>query len=85
VNRLGVDLYAETGLRIPVYDSEFADKRGKAVVSLQTHIESQVARFIMGQRALSEYGAFKEELGKMGADQLLELYRQRAKLGIQWS
>ena len=81
VNRLGVDLYAETGLRIPTYDKDFADQRGKAVVSLQTQIESQVAKFIMGQRNLDEYGAFKEELRKMGAEQLLELFRAHATVG----
>ncbi len=76
-NRLGVDLYAETGLRIPHYDEEFANRRGTSVANLQTYIESQVARFIIGQRDVDEYDAFKEELGKMAADDLLQLYRER--------
>jgi putative aldouronate transport system substrate-binding protein len=81
VNRLGVDLYAETGLRIPFYDKEFSDQRATAVVTLQSHIESQVAQFVIGQRALDQYGAFKAELAKMGADGLLKLYRERCTLG----
>jgi putative aldouronate transport system substrate-binding protein len=80
-NRLGVDISAETGLRIPHYDEEFTKQRVTSVTTLQTYIESQVARFIIGQRAIDEYGAFKEELGKMGADDLLQLYRERCTVG----
>jgi len=80
-NRLGQDIYAENGLRMPYYDEEFTDKRGRLVTALQTHIESQVARFVVGQRGLDEYGEFKEELRTMGADELLELYRARCAMG----
>lgn len=81
VNRLGVELYAENGLRIPYDDDEFTDRRVRFVTALQTQIESQVARFVVGQRSLDEYGAFKEELAKAGADDLLQLYRERCTLG----
>lgn len=81
VNRLGVDLYAENGLRIPYDDEEFTDRRVRLITALQTQIEAQVARFVVGQRSLDEYGAFKEELAKAGADDLLRLYRERCTLG----
>jgi hypothetical protein len=79
-NRLGTDLYAETGLRIPLYDAEFRRQRRAFVIDLQTLIQSGVASFILGARDLAEYDAFKEELRNMGADRLLGLYRERCAL-----
>jgi putative aldouronate transport system substrate-binding protein len=77
-NTPGEEVMVEVGVRIPTDDMEFSDARVSAVVTLQSHVESQVAGFVVGRRPLSEYEQFVEECIDMGAERLVELYNDRA-------
>ncbi len=68
----------EPGVRIPTDDQDFSSARIDVVVTLRSHIESQVANFVFGRRDLAEWDDFVEEARRMGADRLLGLYNERA-------
>lgn len=74
----GEDVIIDPGVRIPVDDHHFISTRVDAVVTLRTHIESQVANFMIGRRPLSEYDEFVETARRMGADRLTDLFNERA-------
>ena len=80
LNEPGRWVMEEPGVRIPSDDEEFTSARIGVVVSLRSHIESQVANFVVGRRDLSEYDEFVEEARRMGADRLLDLYNSRAAI-----
>ena len=50
--------WSSRGVRIPIDDDDLTAARMDAVVSLRTHIESQIANFMIGRRRLSEYEDF---------------------------
>lgn len=77
-NEPGRDVMVEPGVRIPLDDEEFSSRRIDAVVTLQSHVESQVANFVVGRRPLSEYDEFLEQSRSMGAQRLVDLYNERA-------
>ena len=77
--RPGFQIPLDPGLSIS-QSEDFISDRVDIIVSLQTHIESQVARFIIGQRSLDEFEDFKEECRSRGADDLLKYYAENTKL-----
>lgn len=52
--------------------AEYQDLR----TAMSTFMKQRVAEFIVGQRDMSEFPAFQEELRAMGADRLLEIVEQ---------
>ena len=43
---------------------------------LKNHVDSETAKFITGQRPLSELDAFQEELKTMGIEEYIDMYRE---------
>ena len=43
---------------------------------LQKHIESETAKFVVGNRPLSEFDQFQKELESMGVEEYLNLYTE---------
>ena len=79
-NQPGRDVMVDPGVRIPTDDQEFSSTRVDTVVSLRSHIESQVANFMIGRRALTEYDDFVETARRMGAERLVNLFNERARV-----
>jgi ABC-type glycerol-3-phosphate transport system substrate-binding protein len=77
LNQPDRDIIMQPGLRISG-EEDFSDDRINLAVGLKTVIDSKIANFITGNRDLSEYNDFKEELLKLGADKLLDLYRKNS-------
>jgi putative aldouronate transport system substrate-binding protein len=79
-NKPGRDIMVEPGVSIPLEDRRFARARADAILGLQTMLESNIANFMLGRRSLSDYDAFVDELHKAGAQELLDLYRERCRV-----
>ena len=77
-NEPGGEVMVDPGVRIPLDDEEFSSRRIDAVVTLQSHVESQVANFVIGRRPLSEWGDFLDRAREMGAQRLVDLYNEEA-------
>ena len=59
-------------------ESEF-DSRMSLESAINTYVDENVAKFILGRRPLSEYDDFKDELKELGAETLLANYQSAYK------
>ena len=44
--------------------------------SINTHVEENIQKFIIGQRPMSEWDSFRDELNKLPVTELLALYEK---------
>lgn len=79
-NRPGIEIPLQPGLILSA-ESDFLREKAELLITLRTHIETQIAQFFIGGRSLSEYDVFKEELKTKGADKLLQLYNDNSRMG----
>ena len=82
-NTPGRDVMVDPGVRVPLDDDGFSSARLDVIVTLQSHIESQVAGFMVGRRPLSEYDDFVAEALRMGAERLVDLHNERARVPLE--
>ena len=61
-----------------VMDAAVSDRRTELNAAIKTYADEEVAKFIFGQRPLSQYDAFLKTCKEMGSDELLKIYRDNA-------
>lgn len=60
---------------ITFYDEDTAYELAELTTILQPYMESEIAKFITGQRPLDEFDDYRAELASMGMDDLLKIYQ----------
>ena len=65
--------YLEAPLPAVYGDTEVAARFADLQSVIKNHVDAETAKFIVGQRPLSEFAQFQEELKAMGAEEYLEI------------
>ena len=70
------------------FPDDVATERGDLFAQINGSIQENISKFILGQRPMSEWEDFVEEIKDMGVDRLLEIYTERydsvMNSGIIW-
>lgn len=63
---------------LPFNDSE-AETQAQLGTTIKTYVDEQFSKFLLGQRPMSEWDAYVQEVKKLGVDELIKMYENTYK------